>query len=171
MMQRNKPQFSIYIPRISNTWSESNIKWIMNHCKIGTVSHVDFVPINIPPGFQHTHQDANVLSAFVHFAEPVFKSNPNPNPTPEESYPEWHPNWLHPLWKSVMQDYPYRLEVTSDEYWICLKNKTPLNRTYMNIHQVVENCKYLENMVLQQAAEIKELQTCLADLKKHNTLN
>ena len=132
-------QLSIYIPRMSTAHCEHSIRQIMSTYSIGTVDYIDFTQINKKPGFGE-NVDQVVMSAFVHFSQPV-------------SYDKLN----YKFWGTITQDQPYKLQVTPTEYWICLRNKNPVQRTYMNIHQVVENGRYLENLIEEQSKVIKSL--------------
>ena len=127
---------SIYIPRISTCRDEKYIMDAMYQFQIGEVSYVDFTPINKKPGFVEIH-DEQYMSAFVHFSRPWSTSSD--------------------FWDTIADEKPYKLQVTSREYWLCLKNKNPVQRTMMNIHQVVDNGRHLEKVIEDQAKKIKEL--------------
>ena len=118
--------------------TEKSIILYMLINKIGNVSHVDFTPINKKPGFGE-NVDQVVKSAFVHFFNPLFCRNSN-------------------FWETIATGQPYKLQVNPTEYWICLKNKNPIQRTMMNIHQVVENGRHLEGLIEVQAMKIEELE-------------
>jgi uncharacterized coiled-coil protein SlyX len=146
---------SIYIPRISTVWEEESIRNIMAAYFIGTVSHVDFTPINPKPGFTETNEHL-VISAFVHFSDPHVIHG--------RSYKSHYSNVY--FWDIIRSERAYKLMVSSDEFWICLKNKNPTQRTMMNIHQVVENCRHLESIVTEQAQEIKNLKETVVEMSK-----
>jgi hypothetical protein len=141
---------SIYIPRMSAKWTDIGIKNIMEQLCIGFVNRVDFTPINKKPGFGE-NIDSVVMSAFVHFSDPyinfdnhyTFQFAVNMGNTE--------------FWNTIESEKPYKLQVSFNEYWICLKNKNPVQRTIMNIHQVVENGRHLENLIAAQAEEIENL--------------
>jgi hypothetical protein len=118
---------------------------------IGTVSYVDFTPINKKPGFGED-VDSVVMSVFVHFSDPIIDENGNYN---SPSYNNYFMNRM--FWDTIESGKPYKITLDTNEYWICLKNKSPIKRTIMNIHQVVENGRYLENLIMEQANEIKNL--------------
>lgn len=146
-------QASIYIPRVSIVWNEESIRNIMAAYFIGTVSHVDFTPINPKPGFTETDEHL-VRAAFVHFSDKhVIKGF---------SYKSHYNNVY--FWDTIRSERAYKLMVSSDEFWICLKNKNPTQRTMMNIHQVVENGRHLESIVTEQAEEIKKLKETISEL-------
>jgi hypothetical protein len=127
---------SIYIPRMSVDHTEESILFYMSMYQIGSVSHVDFTQINKKPGFGE-NVDQVVKSAFVHFR--TFMRNTN-------------------FWETIANEQPYKLQVNPNEYWLCLKNKNPIQRTMMNIHQVVENSRHLEGLIEAQAIKIEELE-------------
>jgi hypothetical protein len=121
---------SIYIPRMSIIHTEDFIRHVMEYHRIGKVEYVDFTPINKKPGFTENVSQF-VKSAFVHFSEHYI-------PLPENK--------------------SYRLQITPDEYWICLKNRNPIQRTMMNVHQIAENGRHLEKVIESQAKTIESLE-------------
>ena len=127
---------SIYIPRMSINHTENSITEFMYQFQIGEVSYIDFTPINKKPGFTEIH-DEKFMSAFVHFSTPWLKNCD--------------------FWETIASDKPYKIQVSPREYWLCLKNKNPVQRTMMNIHQVVDNGRHLEKLVEEQSKKIKEL--------------
>jgi hypothetical protein len=126
---------SIYIPRVAAHHTEQSIKSIMFTFQVGVVDGVDFTPINKRPGFGENVDDV-VKSAFVHFYTP-FPGN---------------------IWDDITCNQPYKLQIARNEYWILLKNKSPVQRTMMNIHQVVENGRHLENLIEEQNNKIQKLE-------------
>ena len=141
---------SLYIPRMSTRWTETKIRELMADGYIGTVAYVDFTPINKKPGFGE-NVDSVVKSAFVHFSEPVLRSDGN------YYFDSRVCDFCKSFWSEIQRGEPINLQVSPKEYWICLKNKNPIQRTLMNIHQVVENGRHVENLVTTQAQEIKNL--------------
>lgn len=140
---------SIYIPRMALYHTEETIMDIMSYYKIGKVAHVDFTPINKKPGFNEYVDDV-VKSAFVHFSNPI--NSHHHYHYMERIVPGNETFWNH---LSDSND-PYKLQINQSEYWLCLKNKNPVQRTMMNISQVVENGRYLENLVVNQAKNIEK---------------
>ena len=135
--------FSIYIPRMSIFYDEESVKRIFSQHHIGMVSHVDFTPFDKKIGFKE-NMNGNVKSAFIHFSSmPItiglLRYNFNQN-----------------FWITLMTENSIKIFITENEYWICLKNNNPIERTMMNIHQVVENGRYLENLLLEQSKKIDE---------------
>jgi hypothetical protein len=145
---------SIYIPRISVNHTEDTIRKVMEYYRIGTVRHVDFIPINKKPGFVENF-DQVIMSAFVYFSDPWLSSADDMYSFKNETY---NGQGHIEFWDTIACDQSYILHLNEKEYWICLKNKKPVQRTMMNIHQVVENGRYLENLVQEQAKKIEELE-------------
>jgi len=150
---------SIYIPRMSTIHTEDSIKTIMLQLSIGIVERVDFIPINKKPGFSENIDD-NVMSAFVHFSDPILNGDGCYSNSKHVSR-----NCVD-LWNCMCFNKPYTLQITPNEYWICLKNKNPVKRTIMNIHQVVENGRYLEKLVEEQRIMLQSQQKEISELTK-----
>jgi hypothetical protein len=156
---------SIYVPRMSASWTEDEVKFIMTSYKLGIVTYVDFVPVNKKPGFVE-NIDKNIKSAFIHFSDPVL-TNCGAYYISGELPPRIKMDMpTMTFWSKIGLGESYKLYVSKDEYWICLKNKNPIQRTLMNIHQVVENGRHLESLVTAQDAEIKNLKDTITELTK-----
>lgn len=136
---------SIYIPRMSLGWSIDFINKIMIQNRIGTMSHIDFTPINKKHGFSENYEQ-DFVSAFIHFSSTDY------------------------LFENIKAGRPYKLQISPSEYWICLLNKNPIPRTMMNVHQIVENCRYLENLLELQGKKIELLERKLEvlDMEKND---
>jgi len=135
---------SIYIPRMDIKDTEDFVKIVLQtHYKFGIVNRVDFTAINKKRGFT---ENTNGLykSAFVHFESIHNKM----------------------FIRAIESGNPYKIYFAKDEYWICLKNKNPVRTTFMNIHQVVENGRYLENLIAEQETRIKEQSNTIEELKE-----
>jgi len=124
---------------------------------LGTITRVDFTPIHKKPGFVEDHKCA-AMSAFVHFTDPGICA--------DGKYYWMTGETLGQFWTTIANGEAYELQVSKNEYWICLPNKNPVQRTLMNIHQVVENGRHLENLITTQAAEIKNLTETVDNLSK-----
>lgn len=143
---------SIYIPRMSVIHTEEVVINVMFNLRIGTVTRVDFVPINKKPGFVEKFDDV-YKSAFVH----LYLPNPRYEgpPLPAEDTAGLCLRDQH-IWDMLDADEPYRVKVSPTEYWILLRNNNPVPETMMNIHQVVENGRYLEKLVEKQSQKLEE---------------
>lgn len=140
---------SVYIPRMSVDHTEEFIRHIMEFYRIGQVSHVDFTPINKKPGFGENVNQV-VKSAFVHFWEPWFCSDKLYHFQDDTDFGN------SAFWHTIASGKPYKLHVSQTEYWLFLKNNKPVQRTMMNIHQVVENGRHLEGLIELQSKTIQE---------------
>jgi hypothetical protein len=134
-------QISFYIPRMSGKYDKKQVKAIFKHLNIGKVKRVDFTPINKKPGFIEIYDTQN-KSAFIHM-ELLY-----PNDLTERIFQVVF------LQTSGYKIYPENNNI----YWLLLKNTYPIQDTLMNKHQIVENCRYLESIVQQQADTIKNLE-------------
>jgi len=131
---------SIYIPRLSSYINESMIIQEFYIFGIGQVSRVDFTTPNKKPGF--TEKIVLYKSAFVHFTN-FFETSISAN-------------LLCKLQKGESEMlYP----TCCAEYWILLMTIKPVPETLMNVHQIVDNCQFLEKKIQQQATIIKQLET------------
>jgi len=148
---------SIYIPRISISHTMESIKEVMKAKYLGTVVRVDFTPVNKKPGFVENVDD-NFVSAFVHFSNPVLSIDGRYHYDTRDNYC----NYL--FWNRINNGESCKIWVSSTEYWICLKNKNPVKQTLMNVHQIVENARFLEILVKSQVLKIEELERKIEDL-------
>jgi len=144
---------------MSTSHTEKTIKNIMSSYRIGTVERVDFTPINKKPGFGE-NVDEVVISAFVHFSDPALGL--------DNCYNYMSDSYLgvNDFWDAISANQPYKLQIARNEYWICLKNKNPVQYTMMNIHQVVENSRHLENLVEEQKNKIQKLEKKMDDMNE-----
>jgi hypothetical protein len=62
-------------------------------------------------------------------------------------------------------DEPCRVQVSPTEYWFILRNNNPVPRTMMNIHQVVENGRYLEGLIEKQNKKLEEQESTIKKLE------
>ena len=151
--------FSIYIPRIkSEDCREEYVSRVFDEAGVGKVSRVDFTSIHKRAGFTEEHSDEE-LSAFVHFMQ-LYK-----NPL------------VGLILKHIQDETPFKFfpHKTSDfgngykriggTYWMLLPNLFPVPETRMNTSQIVENCRFLEKTVADQAERIvllgKNLANCV----------
>jgi hypothetical protein len=154
--------FSIYVPRVLNEHTVQTVTDIMAHFRVGIVHYVDFTPINKKPGFYETF-DGKYKSAFIHFIEvPGYQKNVqfwNQITDTETDNDTSLSNGMKMM---------VRLQISPYEYWICLKNNSPVKRTLMNIHQVVENSRYLEDRIQTLEDRIQTLEDRNKTLEDRN---
>ena len=136
-MTTNTQNFSLYIPRLFVSYTENAVKNIFLELEIGLVSRVDFVPIEFM-------RKETMQSAFVHFNQ-IF------------DYSFLAQSIVHHIaeLKTGYRIYPV---IHSSEYWILAPNLKPIPETRLNIHQVTENARLLQEKVDKQAAIINEQQ-------------
>ena len=124
--------YSFYIPRILSNYTEQDVCDIFEQEGIGMVERVDFAPINPRPGFG-VNLHTVVRSAFVHF---------NTIYSTEIAY-----NIV-----SILETgEAYKFYTNNHNYLLLLKNRAPVAATMMNIHQVVDNCRVLEESVAEKS--------------------
>jgi len=152
---------SIYIPRMSVLHTEESVINVMFELRIGTVSRVDFIPINKKPGFVEKFDDV-YKSAFVHLYLPLPRYEGPPLPAEDTA-------GLYPRNQDILDmlasDEPCRVKVSPNEYWFILQNKNPVPETMMNIHQVVENGRHLEGLIEKQNKKIEEQDVTIKKLE------
>lgn len=132
--------YSFYIPRINSIHTEQSVRMIFDYSGIGTISRVDFTPINSRPGFGVNTYNA-FRSAFVHF---------------NVIYDTEFANFIIANAESG-KSYKYYTNNGRGEYFLILKNNNPVPETMMNIHQVVDNCRVLEERVAEKSNSIETL--------------
>ena len=146
---------SIYIPRMLSYHGNDTIQQIMNNNCIGRISHIDFTHINKKPGFNEINDGSNMMSAFIHFKEePLLTDHLDCNNSYLINGTSVRVN--KSFWDLMINKKSYKIYVSNTEYWICLINNTPIKRTIMNIHQVVENGRYLEKLMEEQENKLLE---------------
>jgi hypothetical protein len=145
---------SLYIPRISINATEEYVKKVFKNHSLALVNRVDFIPIEEdkpkPPGLEVKFQ-----SAFVHFEGYFFSENSKE------------------MYETVFEEgelYKFQPDVDSKEYWLLLKNNNPIPATRLNLHQVVENHRILEEKVLSQVQEIAELKNTINQIRYENDI-
>jgi hypothetical protein len=117
---------------------------------VGEISRIDFTPIGKKPGFLESTTDNEYLkSAFVHFSTLsmwglTIKSTLE---FPDGSF-TFYPDKLNP-----------------NQYWILLKARNPIQETMMNNSQIVENCRFLEEKLIDQSEKLSQQAEIIQSLK------
>ena len=154
----NGETISFYIPRISKQYSAEDIGNIFALNLVGSISRIDFAPITpIPQGKRESAESVanNFQKAFIHM-NCLFVTE-----TGTSIY-----NTV------VMNDNSFRFfPTTAPEYWIILNNNMAVPFTNLNIHQIAENHRILEETAVTQAEQlevqrnqIEQLQAAVAKL-------
>jgi len=135
--------YSFYVPRIHDSCSEEQVRLQFRLQGVGIVKRVDF----------NTILGTNFKKAFVHM-ESVFDTD--------------HARAI--IDTVFEQAQPYRIypDITNASiYWILLRNARPVPETTLNVHQLAENHRILEQLVFQQQQQIEQLQMTLNHLILH----
>lgn len=141
---------SIYIPRLSNLYTENDVKYTFRLLSIGEVNRVDFTPI-------HNHKNKDEInehfqSAFVHFD--FFYDTGIAQDTQ---------NYLY-------NNIALKLHLDDHTFWWILNNKNPIPETKLNIHQLAENMRLLEEKVKQQEETILRLQEIIDENNNYDNI-
>ena len=139
----NDTLMSIYIPRMSASTTENEVRDRLHVSKIGEVRRVDFTPIKKKPGFGE-NIDSVIKSAFVHF----------------NRFYNDRAEFLENIQIGENKCVLY-LDAEKRSYWILLKAVNVVPDTMMNNHQIVENCRFLEKKVEDQEQRIQKLESLL----------
>ena len=117
---------------------------VFNVQEIGYVRRIDFCPIDKKPGFVE-NTDSPVRSAFVHFHCFNVRSQISAD-----------------IQATLSRGESYRLNINginlTNGYWILLKATNPIKDTMMNNHQIVDNCRFLEERIVEQDKRIHSLE-------------
>ena len=144
----------VYIPRVNNSTCEMDIRYQMHAFEIGSVKRVDFSPIGKTPGFKLPEKILPYKMAFVHFESFYDSANAQ-------------------LFISTLTEGRSFTMQFEKYYWMVLPAKNIVPETTMNIHQVVENCRFLEKKLEEQSALIEKqsalIEKLLSAEKSQNT--
>ena len=124
--------YSFYIPRINTHHREEDVRYVFQETGIGMVQRVDFAPINPRPGFGANVHNV-VRSAFVHF-NIIYNTD-----------------LANLIIATTDAHQSYGFYISENQYWMLLKAHNPVPTTMMNIHQVVDNCRVLEESVTEKS--------------------
>ena len=130
---------TIYIPYVNINIMEDTIAEIFYNFGIGQIKRVDFLESD--PTKPGTRQ------IFVHMQT-------------------WFNSPLATAIKNSLLDNiaAYRFQFSHTAYWLLLPAKNPIQDTVLNIHQLAENMRLLENRFAEKEAEITALKGLVADL-------
>jgi hypothetical protein len=135
-------QYCLYVPIISTTYLEDDIKRIFD-ADIGKVTRVDFAPAKSKPGQLNT-VPAIIRSAYVYISC-FYRTRLAANIR----------STLYGLNRG------FRFVLTSREYWVLLKNRNPIPTCEQNIHQLAERLRKAESFARFQQKTIDSLQNSL----------
>lgn len=136
---------SMYIPRMSASVTEGYVKNVIENSYIGRVRRVDFTPIDKRPGFRE-NLNSPVKSAFIHF-EYHYHNEISVEIIDKLSQGDSHRLYLNNIYRAN----------GAQEYWILLKANNPVQETMMSNHQIVDNCRFLEDKIEEQEQTIQKM--------------
>jgi uncharacterized coiled-coil protein SlyX len=143
-------QFSLYIPIISTSYSEEDVKRIFAD-GVGSVYRVDFAPVKYKPGKGLNSSPATIMSAYVYIS--VFnKTRLSEN--------------IHRTVFELQKG--FRLTVAPGQYWVLLKNRNPILSCDQNIHQLAERLRTVESLASSQRNQIDTLNQMLIEQGKYS---
>jgi hypothetical protein len=146
---------SFYVPRISKDYGELDVIDAFDNMGIGLVTRVDFAPLApITPGQRESAESIRnpFQKAFVH-VDYLYDTDIG-----------------HTINDAVVcADNSCRVYPSDNEYWILMNNKMAVPATNLNVHQIAENHRILEQTVMAQAKQIAELIQLLKKLEPKST--
>lgn len=136
---------SLYIPRVEIQYGSHDIINMFHLLEVGYVTRVDIIPIKMSNKKYDYNKEYNSVFIYIDFYTKWLKENP------------------------TLFTYPsYRLWINDRKYWTLLKNKNPFPNTILNIHQIAENTRILEEKLETQMNIIKELKNKIFTLENIN---
>lgn len=129
-------QISFYIPRVYGDYTADDIKHTFRLLWVGEVRRVDI-----------NKTCDEYVSAFVHM-DYMYDT-------------EYSWNIINTTDKL---DGCFRLNVDIDHYWLLLKNKRPVQDTHLNIHQLAENTRIMENKIKTCEEKMERMETVIHKL-------
>jgi hypothetical protein len=145
----NTAGLSLYIPRMSEKYTEDDIKKIFYTSGVGQVEYVDFVAVRDNTQSQSEQKPKIVwYSAFIKLVC-------------------WGVN-NHYL-TTFVQNKSFKMYLSATEYWVVLPSKKELMRTRVNVHQLAS---YTEELFTKVAAyeEIIERQNKQIEVLERNSI-
>lgn len=140
---------TIYIPRVRLYITENVLSNLIHYYNIGTVHSIDFIPLNKKGGFHETFE-GEFKAAFVHVLT---------NSIPAEES-------VQQFWQKLDERKVHKIPLNNNDYLLCLKADHPVKRTTMNIHQIAESGRYLEDLITSQSEKLHKQSKELHDLKQ-----
>jgi hypothetical protein len=140
---------SFYIPRVEQSITEEYIVATFQNTYIGYVDRVDFTQIGTKPGFREPAPDARFKTAYVHFHS-FMDSDLSLQ--------------IRSQLEEGKEEGGYKFYINNRSYWILLKNRRPVQQTLMNINQVVDNARVLEDKMAEQATQMEYVRSTVYQL-------
>ena len=147
MSSNSNGTYSVYIPTIKSSYKSQDIGMLFWNNKIGDVTRVDFAQ------FKDVEKN-EFRQAFVHFI-PLERTNSVLETIEQDGKYKFYPYSTDCI---NFVGIPIK-EYSPNEYWLFLKNNTPVQETEQNIHQIAHNAKLMEEKTTQmeeKAAQMEE---------------
>ena len=148
-VNQNASPFSIYIPRASTGYNASLLEHIFNR-DVGAVERIDLIPCGNAKWAERADPTRKYNKVFVHLK---YFYNYSLSQT---------------ILTALSEDKAYYWYTQPCEYFILLKNRNPVPNSILNIHQVVDNCRLMDEQLTTNKQEIAELKKMVADLHAKN---
>ena len=153
MSSNSNGTYSVYIPTIKSSYKSQDIGMLFWNNKIGDVTRVDFA--------QFKDAEKNEFrQAFVHFI-PLERTNSVLETIEQDGKYKFYPyntdciNLMVPV-----------KEYSPNEYWLFLKNNTPVQETEQNIHQIAHNAKLMDEKTAQMEDKMVQMEEKMAQMMK-----
>jgi len=147
--------YSVFIPTISKIHTEERIANYFALKCVGNVERVDFVEFQ--SGVKGLHGDVKDFhQAFVHF-------------TPDQK--------THEIMEAIEQKGSYRFYPCDklicsfkeqNQYWILLKNKNPVPKTELNVNQLANNQKLMEEREALMVEKMEKMEQRMAQMDERS---
>jgi len=128
---------SIYIPRVLKSHTTDSVGNILCNAGIGLVRRVDFVSVECD----------KYMAAFVHLQS------------------TYHTPIAYEVCAKLEYKQEYKFTINSREFWILLKANNVIPETRLNMHQLAENHRLLEDVVVKQEEEISRMKDDITRLQ------
>jgi len=133
----------LYIPRIGETYTEKDVRFLFDHANLANVEYVDFVKVK-----SFAPDAAPKYCAFVKIAHWYT----------DIAQKELAEKGSHKFFLAHLG----RTEIPRDcEHWLLLPNKTPLARSKVNIHQLASYTDELFAKMEDQTQEMEKQKECI----------
>ena len=145
MSSNSNETYSVYIPTIKSSYKSQDIGLLFWNNKIGDVTRVDFAQ------FQDSEKN-EFRQAFVHFI-PLERTNSVLETIEQDGKYKFYPYSTDCI---NFVGIPIK-EYSPNEYWLFLKNNTPVQETEQNIHQIAHNAKLMEEKTAQMEEKMAQM--------------
>jgi hypothetical protein len=154
MSSNSNGTYSVYIPTIKSSYKSQDIGLLFWNNKIGDVTRVDFAQ------FKDVEKN-EFRQAFVHFI-PLERTNSVLEKIEQDGKYKFYPYNTDCI---NFVEIPVK-EYSPNEYWLFLKNNTPVQETEQNIHQIAHNAKLMEEKTAQMEEKTAQMEEKTAQMEE-----